>query len=499
MKKFLKIITSLSLAFFVLFGLTACKTPLSSTTVSDEKSIVNSKSTNGGITAVRGEYLYFVNGTVENDGTSSRGNTQGSICRVKYDNVAGKVAEGAEVEIVVSDLVGYDEGSINIFGDFLYYTTPCDSVNYNGTALNYKTEFKRYDLVNNQTYSLYTSYLNDSSEVVSYSYYIVGDELYLLIYEDVTATITSLKIDDSTSVAYKIEDVTSCVFSDNFGKRVDENVVDANNFVFYTKAPTIAADGYDEGSKVYKTSPNKDNSKWIGNESADDIKHNKVEILSIKNGKLIYSDESDITNKTFIYAQAIGENTMLSFADEDIISHKAYDSEDDMILFDEQADGSVSVVAYNSTSYQIVYIQKESGENVPHTIINFGEETKVDFVGTTSLSVDEINAEGNVVETNVIEYLLYTVTDDSDVSLFKIELKRNGEIVTSPNLELLISSDDGMVAMDGLVMPEVIGNNLFVMVEYENDNKKSEGVYLHFADITKEIDEEDNKLNVIKK
>ena len=126
MKKFLKIITSLSLAFFVLFGLTACKTPLSSTTVSDEKSIVNSKSTNGGITAVRGEYLYFVNGTVENDGTSSRGNTQGSICRVKYDNVAGKVAEGAEVEIVVSVLME-KTGILNILKYFEIFQILCQN------------------------------------------------------------------------------------------------------------------------------------------------------------------------------------------------------------------------------------------------------------------------------------------------------------------------------------------------------------------------------------
>jgi len=489
MKKFFKLVISFSLLVFVVFGLTACKTPISATTTSDAKTLVNGKATNGGTTAVYGEYLYFINGTKTNDGSGSRGTTQGAICKIKYDAIAGTIAEDAEAEVVVSDLVGFEDGSIFIIGDFLYYTTPNNEVNYQGTTLNYKTDFNRYDLVHGQTHGIYTTYLNDSSEVASYAYYIVGDELYLLIFENVSKTLTSVKIGDSCEIAYKISNVESCVFSDNYGKRIDEDIVDANNFVFYTKAPSIAVDGYDEGAKVYKTAPNKDNSAWMGNTSTDDVwKHNIVTLLAVKNGKLVYSDESVLEKgETLIYAQAIGESTKLEFKKADVISSKPYNAEGDMILFESLSTAGVSILAYNATSYEIVYIQKEAGIDVPRRIIGFGEETDVDFVGTANITEVEKDGDGNVLSETEVEYLLYTVTASSKVTLYKIEVKRAGEVVTSPKLEVVVDSDS-MIAINGLVMPEVIGNNLFVVAKDEDEN-----AYLHMIDLSKETGE-DNKL-----
>ena len=138
MKKFIKSLISLSLFVFVVFSFVACGTPLSKTTVSDTKSTVNGVSTNGGITAIYDDYLYFINGSKVNDGKALRNTTVGSICKIKYDKTTGKIAEGAEAEVVVSDLVGYEDGSINIFGAFLYYAAPCDSKNYQGTVYKVK-------------------------------------------------------------------------------------------------------------------------------------------------------------------------------------------------------------------------------------------------------------------------------------------------------------------------------------------------------------------------
>ena len=497
MKKFIKSILSISLLVLVVFGFTACKTPLSSTTIVDDKSIVDGTSTNGGTTAIYGDYLYFINGQKTNDGTSSRGTTQGAICRVKYDLEAGKVAEDAKVEIVVSDLVGYEDGSINIFGDFLYYTTPNNNKNYQGTTLYSKTDFKRYDLVNKNSYTLYTTHLNNSSEYVDYAYYFVDDSLYLLVYESVSKTLTSLKIGNSTELVYRINDVESCVFSNNNGKRVDENVVDANNFVFYTTKPSIAVDGYEDGSKVYKASPSKKGSSvWMGNKSADDLFTFKfVSLLSIQNGKLIYSAEW-ITGDTFIYAQSIGESSKLEFNDSDKISGNAYEDEKDLILFDELENGSVSVIAYDSTSYQIVYVEKENGENVPHTIIVFGKETEIDFVGKVTVNEIEKNEDDEIIKDDEVEYLLYTITESSKVTLYKVEVKRNGVIAISQNakdVEVVIDDGDGMIAMNGMIMPETIKNNLFIIA-----NDKDKNAYMHYVDLSKTVDD-DNKLTFIGK
>ncbi len=502
MKRFFKIITTFALAVFICLSVTACKTPLSATTVDFGKTLVEGVSTNGGTTAIHGEYLYFINGTKTNDGSSARGTTQGAICRVKYDLAAGKIAENATAEVLVSDLAGFEDGSINIFGDFLYYTTPNANVNYIGKPLYGKTDFKRYDIVNGTVQTIYTTALDDANENVDFAFYVVEDALYLLVYENVAKLVTSVKIGDAHEIAYQISDVTSCVFSDDFGKRKNADVVDANDFVFYTKAPTIEADGYETGSKVFKTSPEKNDSKWLGNKSSDDWTHNQVSILSIKNGKLVYSDTSEITGDTFLYAQVIGENTTLEFNESDIISRKAYSAAEDMIFFDELDDGNISIAAYNSTSYQIVYIEKEGDNVVPHTILNLGVKTDVDFVGMTTVVETIKNDAGEVTGTDEVEYLLYTVTSSNKVTLHKIEVKRDGVIATSPKHEVIANDDDGMVALNGRILPEAIGNNLFVMLDHENtedeDNKFSEGVYLHMIDISKTVDE-DNKINLIRK
>lgn len=488
MKKFFKSILSLALLVFVVVGLTACKTPISSTTVDISKTMVGGKSSNGGTAVVYGDYLYYINGTQTNDGTNGRGVTQGAICKIKYDAATGEIEKDAEAEIVVSDLVGYEDGSIYIFGDFLYYTTPNNEVNYQGTTLYGKTDFKRYDLVNGGTYGIYTTYKNDSSETVEYAYYIVADDLYLVVYENVSKTLTSIKIGDSCETVYKISDVESCMLSSNNGLRVDENVVDANNFVFYTKAPSIEVDGYDEGSKVYKTAPNKNNSVWMGNKSTDDEWcHNIVKLLAIKGGKLIYSDESVLPNgETLIYAQSIGENSKLEFKADDVISSNPYNGDDDMIMFSDNG-SDVSIIAYSSSSYQIVYIQKESGENVPHRIIGFDEETTVDFVSLEKIKEIKKDDAGTVLSEDEVEYLIYTVTDSSNVSLYKLEVKRNGVVATSPKLEQIVDSSE-MLATNGLIMPKTIGNNIFVIAKDSDKN-----AYLYMLDISKEVDS-DNKL-----
>lgn len=488
MKKFLKSIISLALLVFVVFGLSACKTPLSSTTVDISKTIVNGKSSNGGTAVVYGDYLYYINGTQKNDGTNGRGVTQGAICKIKYDKTTGEIEKDAEAEVVVSDLVGYEDGSIHIFGDFLYYTTPNNEVNYQGTTLYSKTDFKRYDLVNGGTHGIYTTYQNNSSETVEYAYYIVADDLYLLVYENVSKTLISIKIGDSCQTAYKISNVESCMLSSNYGLRVDENVVDANNFVFYTKAPSIEVDGYDEGSKVYKTAPNKDNSVWMGNSSTDDVwNHNIVKLLAIKDGKLIYSDESVLSKgETLIYAQSIGENSKLEFKATDVISSNPYNGEDDMIMFSDNG-GDVSIIAYSSTSYQIVYIQKESGVNIPHRLIGFDAKTTVDFVSLEKIKESKTDDSGAVIGEDEVEYLIYTVTADSKVSLYKLEVKRNGVVTTSPKLEKIVDSSV-MLATNGLIMPKTIGNNIFVVAS-DSDKK----AYLYMLDISKEVDD-DNKL-----
>ena len=118
MKKFFKGLLLSVLAFVCVFAFSACGDPISDTTVDLSKvEISNGQTTNGGITTIYNGYLYFINGTKTNDGKSATGNKRGAIARVKID-AEGKLDE-TTYEILVDDLVGFSNGSLYFFGDYM--------------------------------------------------------------------------------------------------------------------------------------------------------------------------------------------------------------------------------------------------------------------------------------------------------------------------------------------------------------------------------------------
>ena len=118
---------------------------------------------NGGIVLTTSDdgWMYFINGTKSNtEANNKKSNIQAGIYRVKLD-AQGKIAykvsasdnegdDGSEevkefeqIERVVDHIVGYDNGSIYVFGDYIYYATPCKDVNNDGEMLVGKTEFNK--------------------------------------------------------------------------------------------------------------------------------------------------------------------------------------------------------------------------------------------------------------------------------------------------------------------------------------------------------------------
>ena len=316
--KNLKRILSVVIAFVCVFTFTACKPSVSATTTDMSKTIYNEQMTNGGVTIVHDGYLYFINGTKTNDGKSSTKNVKSAICRVKM-NDEGEI-DDKTYEVVVDNLVGYNNGSMVIFGDYLYYAAPNSEVNYQDVPLNYQTDFIRYDLVNKKTYELFTTEKNSSTEEISYAYYITEGALNLVVYEKTPARITSLNIDTQVKTNYVISEVASCVLSENYGKSKAENVVDADNFVFYTKSTDVYEDGISGGTIVYKTSANKDDSVVIYKGT------NSVSVLSIEAGNLVYSSSSVGGDATIIYYQSItaSKSEILNF--KNTISYSSYDN-----------------------------------------------------------------------------------------------------------------------------------------------------------------------------
>ena len=105
-------------------------------------------SDNGGFAVVKGDYVYFVNGSAANSMDNTFGNVvKGAIMRVKVSDL-GKA--DAAVETVVPKIVytDYDGDGAGLFieGDYVYYPTPSDKRNSNGEVKNTEIEFMKTKL-----------------------------------------------------------------------------------------------------------------------------------------------------------------------------------------------------------------------------------------------------------------------------------------------------------------------------------------------------------------
>ena len=490
MRKLLKSCLLIFVAICVSLSFVGCKKKVSPTSASIENiKDSNGQTTNGGMTLVYGDYLYFINGTKDNDGKSQKNNTRSSICRVKYNMTTGETV--GDIEVVVDELVGFADGSIHIFGDYLYYTTPSDGENSKGEILYNKTAFKRYDLVNNKSYTLYTTALNSADEVMNFAYYVVGDTLNLLVYEKTNATINSLKIDKKVTVNYTINKVASCLFSENYGKVITTGAeVDANSFVYYTQAPDLY-ESPQTGVKIYKTSPVENNSTLIS-------KGRDISLVTIRSGKLIYSCNS------YIYAQMItakADETLVT-DNSNCISHASLDNaiylENYSLIDDPQnagkkqlvkSEGSIAILsltkATDSAFYFNIFEWTESSNSFKDNYAEIAvlkSAKDFSFIGLANVTETEKNEDSDTEESKEV---LYAVFMESNI-VYKIKI---AEVVDANTMKVseystkIQLSKTAVNKNEGLLIPEIIGNYLFILSEDADKND-----YLVKIDVTPKKD-----------
>jgi len=375
MKKIVSSIFACLLVVCSLFGLAACNKDLklSKTTNSTEGVI-----SNGGMTVYNDGWLYFINGTKTNNQDNNSGkNVQGAIYRAMADEKGEILYEEVEqdgktikkfkkVERVVSNLVGFKNGQLFIFGDFLYYTTPCKDKNKAGDMLVGKTEFRRYDLVNKTDQRLYTSAKTD--DTLTYNYYKSGDELHLVVYEKNAATLTSMKIGKKVSTVFKKTEVRSAVLSENYGVSSVQGSY-SDNYIYYTLSYDKNSE-LQRGVRVYKVRSNGEGEEKISEGES-------VTLLTIRAGMLIYSLDSKV------YSSVIsdGKDT-LSFSDQDIICYKNYDN----ILF---LDDGKSVLIADDTTMRV--IAWKDGELENNLLLDLDSGDKISLIGIEGDYVYYIN------------------------------------------------------------------------------------------------------------
>ncbi len=261
--KFLKKIASFALccafAGGAFFGLSACgSSELSSEGPAQTDVVIG----NGGLSVQKGDYLYFVNGYLEQSdieaATKESNIIHSAIYRVKLTN--GKVTEidgdeaNKEFKLkntckVVSKVAGFEYSNLYIFGDYLYFSTPNtrsptrgeETTNDSGNLLDH-IDFYRVKLDGTHEQRIYScDSVNTDTDMAMF---VVGDKFYQVIKDGKKLVLTV----DNGKVMEKVisEKATSVAFP----LYKNDQSFNINKFVFYTE--DLGEEDDVTGSKIMK-------------------------------------------------------------------------------------------------------------------------------------------------------------------------------------------------------------------------------------------------------
>ena len=219
MKKFGFSCLALALAVFVGFSVTGCGKK-------KNKKFANAQTTvssNGGMVARHGNTLYFVGGIEESSAINNNVITS-AIWKVEVDETGNFVSDPV---VFVDSIVGFEFGSIHIFGDNLYYATPSTSKNSSGEVLSGILEFWRKPLSGGKAKKVYSTSSNEETGY-QYAFYPSGEkDLFLVVYEEKAKTLVSVDIGTNPKKKTIATDVTGVVFAEAGATE------GANKYVFY--------------------------------------------------------------------------------------------------------------------------------------------------------------------------------------------------------------------------------------------------------------------------
>ncbi len=178
-------------------------------------------SSNGGSVVVKGDYVYFVNGVAVNTDDNTYGKpVTGSLVRVKKADLATASAAKAEdaqritAETVVPALfvAGDKTSGFYIYGDNVYYASPCTAKNKAGEVQNSKLDFVKTSL--NGATSTVIATVDDNTTV--YRYVQSGEKVYLVlktVNDESKAVISIFDANDGKEV-YTTDAIQNVIFTD---------------------------------------------------------------------------------------------------------------------------------------------------------------------------------------------------------------------------------------------------------------------------------------------
>lgn len=181
--------------------------------LSDNPPLEATVTSNGGMTVVKGDYLYFVNGYVSETSLTDKDNKagnviKGAIYRTKLTN--GEIVKDKDgfllsdrTDRVVSKVVGFGSGGFYIIDNYIIYATPCRDISKDNELLTSTVEFHRVNIDGTGDKLLYTT----SGTLNEWSTYKIGNTPYLVAYE--TGKLVSVNVKTCKTVGVVEDDSSS--------------------------------------------------------------------------------------------------------------------------------------------------------------------------------------------------------------------------------------------------------------------------------------------------
>lgn len=268
---------------------------------------------NGGMAVLKGNYLYYVNGFKSYDGlVKDKDNVWGeqklgAIYRVKVVN--NQIAHDqngflAESECVVPQIVGTENASFYIFGDYIYYATPNMQKDKNGNLLNARSNICRVNINGTNNDVLYTT-----EQTLTASNWTINDvngTVYIIISDGskVISINANAKKPEATTLTSNATSV-GLIKIDNNVNAISNALVDGiNNYVYYTR-------NFVEADNLEGRSGNILARVKLGTTTEEVVTNNgnyTYQIKEAKNGCLYYNKTSVATSNTVLCKYALSKD-----------------------------------------------------------------------------------------------------------------------------------------------------------------------------------------------
>ena len=472
MKKVFKPILIVLIMCCMCFTLVACGSKLK--TPSSDAEIIG----NGGLAVQKGDYIYFANGyqaysVITKSNRKSADYVRGGLYVAHLDaNGNVETDEDGNIKYVkrmVGNLVGYENVDLHIFGNYLYFNTPCTNLTEDGSSVaSDLIRFSRIKLDGTDRTTLYTS---DTSSA-QYGYYYDGSKVNLIVYEN-NKLVRVVVGGKTTTIA---EDVTGVVFPEVFGDPMNDQT--ALTHIMYTAE--LSDDDKDlvsDGNKLMQYNLKTNTHQTIL------MQGYTAEIKAVTSSAIYVTFDSDNLIYKLAFTQINGHNAKSDFARKTAI---AYDNVH--YLSQNTATGLNGLIAYRNDR---VYFLADNAEPTNEQLVRDGHTIILKIVGSDMYYTDSTGTD--LYRLNITDALLGPTESET--------LYSGDMTATFDNTHIDIQVNNAGVASDIYLMLANTNSNgtstyaYHINLNYQDENNEYTtefvGVYLK-ADIPdKEEGEED--------